>query len=348
MTELLKNILAEPDELTRSLTYTLGPGRAALQEAAQRVNAASHLYITGIGSSWHAGMALLSLLQGRGRSATLYDASELNHYAQIPAGSALIVLSRSGKSVEVVHLLDQARQAGAAIIGITNTPDSPLAQAADVTLRLESAFDHNVSVTMYSALTLVGGLLAEAVCGTLNSALTDTLAQAITTSGQALAGWQAQIAASDWFTPDAPTYFLGRGGSLASCHEARLLWEEAAKAPASALTTGGFRHGPQEMLFPGVRVGLWIDGERLRAQDLALAEDVRRFGAKVLLIGQKLPAEAGDLVFDLPAIPATWQFLTEIIPIQLAAEHLARLRGMDCDSFRICPYIITSEGGLSQ
>jgi hypothetical protein len=48
-----------------------------------------------------------------------------------------------------------------------------------------------------------------------------------------------------------------------------------------------------------------------------------------------------------PATPPGWQFLVDCLPIQLAAEELARRRGADCDEFRICPYIIESEGGLS-
>jgi hypothetical protein len=102
------------------------------------------------------------------------------------------------------------------------------------------------------------------------------------------------------------------------------------------------------MTTPGVRVGIWIDGERLRTEDLALAADLRQLGAKVMVVGQSLPKNAGDLVFQLPAIPAPWQPLIDVIPAQLAAERLAGLRGMDCDSFRICPYIIEAEGGLGK
>lgn len=346
MTELLKNILAEPQELTLSLNHTLGPGRAALDKAAQIVREAEHVIITGIGSSWHAGMAILAFFQAAGHPASLVDASELLHFAAIAPNSALIILSRSGKSVEIVGLIEKAQRSGARIVGITNTPDSPLAHAADVTLRLAAAFDHNVSITMYAALPLVGGLLASAALRELHADLGNTLKTALAASGRAIAGWQQQIAESDWFTPDAPTYFLARGASQASSHETELLWEEAAKAPATALTTGGFRHGPQEMLTEGARIGLWLDGTQLREQDLALAADVRRYGAKVLVIGQQVPADAGDLVFNLPSIPAAWQFLIDIIPTQLAAEHLANLRGVDCDNFRLCPYIIESEGGL--
>jgi glucosamine--fructose-6-phosphate aminotransferase (isomerizing) len=347
MTELLSDILDEPGALSGTLTYTLGPGRAALQEAADLVRAAGAITITGIGSSWHAGMALQSLFQACGRPISLTDASELLHFAEITPNSALIVLSRSGKSVEIVRLIEKARHAGAKIVAITNTPDSPLARSADVTLRLEAPFDHNVSVTMYSGLALVGGLLAAAVLGSLDAALEDTLADALVALPSSLPEWRRQIEGSDWFAADAPTYLLARGGSLASAHEARLLWEEAAKAPATALTTGGFRHGPQEVVRPEVRIGLWLDAVRLRDEDLTLARDLHAAGVKTLLIGQNVPQDAGNLVFRLPKTPAAWQFLIDIVPVQLAAEYVSRLRGENCDAFRFCPYIVEGEGGLS-
>jgi glucosamine--fructose-6-phosphate aminotransferase (isomerizing) len=342
----MQDILREPEELARCLTYTLGPGRAALEAAAGLLREAEPIVITGIGSSWHAGMAVESLFHAGGRAVTLVDASELLHFTRLSSGAAILALSRSGRSGELVSLLPLAERAGAKIVAITNTPESPLAQAAAVTLRLEAAFDHSVSVTMYSALALVGGLAALAERGGLDDTLGPTLERSLRATGERIEGWRRRIEASAWIAPNAPTYFLARGGSRASCHEARLLWEEAAKAPASALTTGGFRHGPQEIVEAGLRIGLWIDGERLREADLTLAADLRRQGAQVMVIGQGLPDDAADLVFDLPPIPAAWQFLTDILPAQLAAEHLAGRRGADCDTFRLCPYIVEDEAGL--
>ena len=65
-----------------------------------------------------------------------------------------------------------------------------------------------------------------------------------------------------------------------------------------------------------------------------------------MMIGENVPPEAGDLVFQLPDVPAEWQFMIDILPAQLAAEYLARLSGVDCDSFRICSYIVEDEYGL--
>jgi glutamine---fructose-6-phosphate transaminase (isomerizing) len=163
---------------------------------------------------------------------------------------------------------------------------------------------------------------------------------------QSLDPWREKIEAGDWTSSSASGYFLARGASLASCHEARLLWEEAAKAPATAMSTGGFRHGPQEIVYPGLRFCIWLDQHLLRAEDMEVAEDLRRLGAAVMLIGEGLPDDAGDLVLSLPKSPRGWQFLIDIIPAQIAAERLSRLRGVDCDSLRFCPYIVENEGGI--
>lgn len=164
----------------------------------------------------------------------------------------------------------------------------------------------------------------------------------------AIPTWRKAIERSGWLGDGSGfTYFLARGSSLASCHEARLLWEEAAKKPATALSAGGFRHGPQEIVRAGMCAGIWIDAEQMRSQDLELARDLRKLGARVLLIGQGLEESAGDCVLRLPGIAARWQFLIDIIPIQIAAERMASVRGEDPDSFRLCSYIVEDEGGLT-
>ena len=66
----------------------------------------------------------------------------------------------------------------------------------------------------------------------------------------------------------------------------------------------------------------------------------------MMAIGQDLPAEAGNLVLQVPSVPAEWQFVLDIIPVQIAAESLAALGNQNCDEFRLCQYIIEDEGGL--
>ncbi|MGD0012791.1 MAG: SIS domain-containing protein [Terriglobia bacterium] len=347
LTKLLNDILEEPEQLSKSLAYSCGEGSEDLEKAAVLVRGAKHLYVVGIGSSWHAAMAILSLFNAAGRPALLLDASEMVHFTVVPRQSVVIILSRSGRSIEVVRMLEVLRSCGTRIIAVTNTADSALAKEADVCLKLAVRFDHHVSISVYSALALVGGLLASRAVDQLSEELVEHLAASLTATQRAMASWKERIDASTWFEREAATYFLARGGSLASCHEGRLLWEEAAKAPASAMSSGGFRHGPQEIVRNGLRIVMWLDREKLRTEDLALAADLRHNGTRVFLIGQSAGCDAAELVINLLGIPAAWQFPIDIIPAQLAAERLSRLQGEDCDAFLLCPYIIEQEGGLT-
>ena len=75
LTKLLRDILEEPDQLTKSLEYNWYEGRTTLEEAARLLREAKVVYIVGIGSSWHAGMAVLSIFHALECPALLMDAS---------------------------------------------------------------------------------------------------------------------------------------------------------------------------------------------------------------------------------------------------------------------------------
>jgi glucosamine--fructose-6-phosphate aminotransferase (isomerizing) len=379
MTHFLRDILRQPQELQQTLDHLARAGRGALGAAAAAVRGARHVYLTGIGSSWHAGLNVSAMLQMRGRSAYLVDAAEMVQFAVIPAGAVLIVISRSGRSVEIVQLLRKARESGALVIGITNAADGTLALEAQIPIVVPIALDHAISVNTYTTLALAAGILATCVIESADknfpqglmpdigagqmsepvqpqgelkvrlpkdAGVADSLSSAFAAAGRAITGWQAQIEKSEWLAPRSTTYFLARGSSLGSAYETRLMWEEGVKSPATAMGSASFRHGPQEIVGEDVRFGIWIDGARMREQDLALARDLRKLGARVMLIGQRLPEDAGDLVFQLPEIASEWQFLIDIIPAQLVAERLSRLSGSDPDTFRLCSFVVEDDGGL--
>ena len=304
MTLFLQDILRQPAELQRTIDYLRGPGRQRLAEAAAAVRSARHVYLTGIGSSWHAALTAGPLFSVGSCPVYLQDASELLQFATIPSNAVIIVISRTGRSIEIIHLLKKARECGALVIGVTNSEEGPLAREAQIPIVVAARLDHGISVNTYSTLAAAAGALASATVGTFDDALAASLSHGVAETDRLLAGWQEQIADSSWLLPGSVCYFLARGSSLGSCHEARLLWEEGVKSPATAMGTGAFRHGPQEMVAEGSRFGIWIDDADMRGQDLAVARDLTRLGASVMLIGQDLPDGAGELVFRLPGIAA--------------------------------------------
>jgi glucosamine--fructose-6-phosphate aminotransferase (isomerizing) len=348
MTQFLHDILRQPAELHRVIDRLRGTDRHTIDDAAEKIRKARHVYVTGIGSSWHAALSVQPLFQLGARPVYLQDASELWQFSNIPADAVLIIISRSGRSLEIVNLLAKARESGAFVVGITNSANGPLAKEANISIVVSIDFDHAISVNTYSSLAATAGALASATAGSFDDQLAGKLLRAIDALAESLAPWQSQILDSAWPAPGSSFYFLGRGGSLGSCHEARLLWEEGVKSPATAMGTSSFRHGPQEMVSNDVRFGVWIDGQRMRPQDLAVVRDLTLLGASVMLIGQDVPKDAADLVLQLPVAPPDWQFLVDVVPAQLAAERMAHLSGVDPDLFRYCSYIVESEYGLMQ
>jgi glucosamine--fructose-6-phosphate aminotransferase (isomerizing) len=345
MTHFLQDILRQPDELRAVIELLRGEGRKPLETAAATVRAARHVYLTGIGASYNAALGAAWHFHSAGHPVYLLDAAELLHSASIPSDSVLIVLSRSGRSVEIVKLLEKAQAARAKVIGITNFLDGPLAQQADIPIVLPVKPDHGISANTYISLAAGAAAMAAVVAGTFDTQLVSKVLDAIASTDEKIPGWQQQIAKSAWLQPGAIYYFLARGASLASSYGAQLLWEEGVKVAAVAMGTDSFRHGPQEILTAGMRFAIWID-DRLREADLAVARDLRHLGASVMLIGSNLPADAGDLVIQLPLWPSGWQFLMDIVPAQLAAEALSRLSGADCDTFRFASYVVKGEMGL--
>src|SRR5258708_7170919 len=301
MTQFLRDILRQPNDLKRTIDFLSGAGRPALDAATTAIRGARHVYLTGIGSSWHAALCAGTLFNLGASPVYLYDAAELLEFAEFPTDAVVLVISRSGRSVEIVKLLAKVRERGATVIAITNSPDGLLAQGAQLTITIPVELDHAISVNTYSTLAGAAGILASATVGTWSASLAAALSGSFAKTGAAISAWQAQLADTTWFSPGSITYFLARGCSTGSCQEARLLWEEGVKSPATAMNTGSFRHGPQEMVAAGSRFGIWIDAGRMRGQDLAVAPAQREKGGACVWVGPKISAQVGVSVFYCPS-----------------------------------------------
>jgi glucosamine--fructose-6-phosphate aminotransferase (isomerizing) len=345
MTHFLQDILRQPKELQGVIKLLGGELSPSLQRAAQIIKRASHVYFTGIGASWNAAVGAGALFHREGHPVYLLDASELLHGTRIPPESVVIILSRSGRSAEILQLLEKAQAAAARVVGITNFTEGGLGQRADIVIALPVDPDHGISTNTYVSLAAGATALAASVTGTFPDDFPMDLLRTIGETKKRIPFWREQLAKSSWLLPGAAYYFLARGSNLASSNEAQLLWEEAVKMPAVALGTDAFRHGPQEAVTPGIRVAIWID-DLAREADYAVARDLRSLGAVVMAIGSGLSEDTGDLTMELPHWPSGWQFLMNILPAQLAAERLATLSGVDCDAFRYASYVVEDSYGL--
>jgi glucosamine--fructose-6-phosphate aminotransferase (isomerizing) len=336
---LLENIRAQPNALRQVADYQLGPGRDALLRSAELIRSGKRVILSGMGASAFACVPLAYAL-----GAEVVDSSELLYFRSsiLELESTVLLVSRSGESVEVIKLLPVLRQAGCRVIGVTNVPGSTLATQANEAIFLNSPADQLVAIQTYTATVLALLLLAHPKREDMHAAI-ERFESWLNTWIRAADSWQ------EFVNANTPVYLLGRGPALGSVSEGALLFHEMAKSPAVGMQTAQFRHGPVEVVdagFRGIVFGTTADTLEL---DSALAQDLLRMGAKICWIGSgpAAPAGAGANLIVCDVSPDRFAPLLEIIPCQLLAYRMTEARGVKPGEFRWAPAITRSETGFA-
>ena len=161
----LSDIHAQPETLARVCgAYADGEMAQALRAAAAAIrDTGLPVYLTGMGASYFALVAMKALLDRAGIPAMLEDTAYLLEYgrATLRPGQALIVVSQSGRTAEAVGLM-QAIGDHTPLIVVTNDPTTDLAKRADYLLPLLAKPDGGVALKTYTAtLALLMMLAAE-------------------------------------------------------------------------------------------------------------------------------------------------------------------------------------------
>lgn len=333
----------------RCIEYCSGPGQEHLRLAAEKIRGAKRVILSGMGASYIAGVALKDLFNKSGFHAVLEESSELMYHDVGDAGDVVLLLSRSGKSFEVLKVLELAQKKGSTVITICNDIESPLAKGSDINLWMHVDFDHSISVSTYTSILLVG-LILHHTCMTVAEPSNDFF-QELRTSVDKLGEWmdklQQESALQNWVKPDSYYYFLARGEDICASLEAGLLWEEGVKMPSSVKTTGNFRHGAQEVISKELSIMLWIgESSPSYRNDLALYQDLQQLGVNILVIDDSSSDPPTNQFIRLPYDARRLKLLSGQIPAQLAAYYLAKKKGVDADTFNYCDYIVNSEGGI--
>jgi len=340
---LLQDIAAQADSLAKVLKYQCGEGKGALLEAAALLRSRPRVVITGIGASQYASIPLENALCTRGADATVIETGELLHYrAQAARGAVVVMVSRSGESVETVKLLE-ALKGTSSIIGVSNEPASLLAKDADVNLQIGSPADEAVAVRTYVGTVLALYLLASAAWDALESArdevedLLPALAKLTASNLERRGDWDAFLQGG------RPVYLLARGPSYGSALEGALLFNEVAKTPAVAMPAATFRHGPVEVVDATFRGLVFAPTGRTRDLNVALAENLARFGGRITAVGPR-PSETPSCEWsETPAFPEMLAPLAEIVPVQCAAVRLAEMKGIHLGSFKYTSHVTRDE-----
>jgi glucosamine--fructose-6-phosphate aminotransferase (isomerizing) len=248
--------------------------------------------------------------------------------------SAVVALSQSGQTPDVVEYVERARSRGALTIAVTNAPASELGQAAELVLPLEAGPECAVAATktyvnQLAALALLAGCLA-GKRPELTRGL-ERVAEQMEATLPELGEAAARPASA--FTYAGRMFVIGRGVEFATAREVALKLMETCRVAAWPLTATDLVHGPiaaVDPLFP-----VWTIASRDGALPAVLEAAARARAAGATLVASGNAAgEVEGAAYALPVPEAPLPILApllSVLPGQLFAGALALGKGLDPD-----------------
>ena len=336
----LRDILDQPRALAETHRRLEVP--PALEAVRRRLEdgAFTRVVLTGMGGSFHGLWPLYLRLLEQGRSAVMVETSELLHHQRplLGPGSLLVVVSQSGRSAEVVRLLEEAR-GRATVLAVTNTSDGPLAREAEATLLTHAGEESTVSCKTWVAAQMALQWLAAVLGGEDLAAVRSALGGAAESAAAYLEGWRAHVEALGRELLGVQDVFvLGRGPSLAAVGTGGLILKESTHRHSEGMSSAAFRHGPIEMLRDSVFVLVYAGPAQTRGLNERIVADVRAAGGRAALVAE----DAAEPVWRLP-LTEPLRPLLELLPVEMMTLALAALDGREAGRFTITGKVTSTE-----
>ncbi|MBI3841170.1 MAG: glutamine--fructose-6-phosphate transaminase (isomerizing) [Thaumarchaeota archaeon] len=322
----LKEINEQPQTVVGASVQEAG----RVAEFAKMVKRAKSLFITASGTSYHAGLLMkFRLNKEAGLRCDVVVAGELREHAGfLGKGAAVVVLSQSGETADVMEAVKIAKKSGAKILSIVNAAGSSLARESDVVLLLNCGPEVGVAATKsFTAQVVVANLVVDAVLGKKRTngfkELGEAVRVALETEKQILG-----LVKSYWDRPDF--YFVARGYESPVAMEGALKLKELSYVHAEGMPASELKHGTLALIEKGTPVVVINPSGDAHADSLSSAEELKARGAEVIGV-----SDTNDSVYkhfvQVPKVQAKFMPIVEVIPLQLLAYHFAVARRNDPD-----------------
>jgi len=295
-----------------------------------------------MGSSLHALYPLHLELVAAGLPSMHLETAELVHYQAelLTKRTLLVAVSQSGRSAEIVHLLDIAKERRCRLIGVTNDPMSPLAGESESLLVMHAGEESSVSCKTFVATLLVLEWLGALMLGRNLEETRAALAKSVTATEEYLAAWRRHLEAFACSLEGVGHVFVvGRGRSIAAAQTGGLILKESTHVPAEGMSSAAFRHGPFESISPQTYVMVMEGDSRTAGLNSRLAEDIRAAGGRAGLVS----ASAANEECRIPGSDESIRPILEILPVQMLSLALAALRGREAGRFTLGSKVTTTE-----
>jgi glutamine---fructose-6-phosphate transaminase (isomerizing) len=358
-TFMLKEIYEQPQAVADTIGERIRGGRLELEDiglSELEIQNVRRMVVLATGTAYHAGVVGRYVIEEWARLPCEPDiASEWRYRNPVLTKDTLVVgISQSGETRDTIHAIRLARESGARTLAITNMMGTQITQEVETVLYTRAGLEMSVAATKtFTAQVTLLYLLAL------------KLAQVRRTlPGEEIAALVAEVEAlpdkiGAYLDADHPIeeiaqrhhqkpffLYLGRHIGLPVCLEGALKLKEISYIPTDAYSAGEMKHGPIALLDPRTPVVCIATDSHVYDKVVSNIQEVRARGAEVIAIAtdgnEDIQHHADDVVF----VPRTHPFLQAalaVVPLQLLAYRIARLRGLNVDQPRNLAKTVTVE-----
>ncbi len=360
-TFMLKEIHEQADAVAETITDRLpASDRVDLSEielSDEFVAGMRRIVIVACGTSYHAGLVGRYAIEQWARVPVEMDiASEYRYRDPVVGPDDLVIgITQSGETADTLAAMRLARERGARVMALTNIMGSQATRDADAILFTRAGLEIGVAATktftaQVAAMYLLGLWLAQSrgtlPAGTLESLIAEL--KGIPSKIERTLGSVEEAVREIAVAEHEGRFFLylGRTIGLPVCLEGALKMKEISYIPSDAYAAGEMKHGPIALLDESTPVVCVATESPVLDKVLSNVAEVRARGADVIAIateGAERVAEVSDEVVFVPPTDWVLQPILAIVPLQLLAYHVARLRGLNVDQPRNLAKTVTVE-----
>jgi len=356
-TFMLKEIYEQPAAIARTIEeHSTAEGVHLEGLPPDALDGIDRLLILACGTAYHAGVVGRYAIEEWARMPCEFDVASEWRYRNpvVTEGTLVVGISQSGETRDTVHALRLARELGARTVAITNLPGTQITREVDHVLYTKAGIEMGVAATKtFTAQVTVLYLLALRLAE-LRGTLLDEEIQSLLTElrgvpdkmGAFLDGRHPIEEIARRHHDEDFFLYLGRHIGLPVCLEGALKLKEISYIPTEAYSAGEMKHGPIALLAEDTPVVVVATDSHVYEKVVSNIQEVRARGAQVIAIAtdgnEDVQHHADDVIF----VPRTHPFLQAplaILPLQLLAYRIARLRGMNVDQPRNLAKTVTVE-----
>jgi len=328
---MLKEIHEQP-EVARELLHLFDASRH-VDIMASAMRSARQLYFVGCGTSYHAGMAgsvYMARLAGRSAVPVLAPQFVAQFGPTLSKDDAVVFVSQSGETKDVLNALAVAERAGAKCLGLLNVLGSSLAHHSHVYLPLACGYEISVPATKTFLNQVLAFLYLAMRVGGHDTGTLRTVPDLLEYTIASTESHVDRVLPS--VNPRSDLYTLGYGLTYGIALEGALKLKEITYAHCEGMLSTEFKHGPLSAVDEGYPVIFVVGPDDVPLLISAINEVTVRGGHAIAIAepDSRLAGNAHDLV-PLPAAGALINPLLATIPLQMLSYKMSVGRGHDPD-----------------